>query len=1134
MAFNLISFSRTLLLTGIWGGAALSVSASPMESVRDGDIARGIAELAAIPDTDTRGGMAFLALDVLPKEAEITPMQITALMRCLNGPLSVQHEKKLADRLRGTMVTMIDSEMLSAFESGVGVYGGNTLPGCQRAYDFFGRADLLEMQAPFLPDWKTAVKGRQWGEIRQPLEFLFKRSVASGRAANREDLWRCLEPVLTDTSVPRDLLRRGETMFLTLLPQLPDTQTDSVLNHFFADPAAASRCANTYYTQLSQKLSQAGNGALPPDEWIAECHSLDRLVERVAAIPQVNTAWSLNDRKMFVRRCGQLWMDTCRKQISAHQDRQRRMRQRYGRETEVGGFELTAEGADLLISTVPKGKYAEMLAQMGMAQTLEDVQTDLYIIADRYAEVADRIVSAVKAGTSTARAAQLANALLDKMMQGMNPNYNQGTNQQMLKSVTSMTRLRSKSNVAQFRAVLEKLRTIEVEPSVEKRLAVFEAIHSKAEIYQESDLHFTFGSPAEMDESALFKVATHISKKLSGEWQDNKTQLAFMTRRTPKETELLALEGYTMLDSMLSAAQNGVAGRKFLAHALRGSVLYQCAEYLRKQKAPEAEIEQKRTLGLQCFQRAAERYNALVSELYEPQYSTVIYELWFDATMLAGAGKYNVKDRPNILAIREMILRMPPDVAQKHLNQLAVKLAEGVQRQNARVRPIYLLSALKVIEGTRVADAFKRRLAYYRSLIDEAKLIVEPDMENGRVSSDAIGLRLSLRHTPELSRESGGFARYLSFASNPNNFIINSMMGMGGDEGESIANRDNLEKTFTESLVDHFEILSIAFCDVKASPVLLPDGWIFQPLAYLLVKPKADTLDRIPEIKMELEFADDNKLVVLPVESAPVAIRLMPPADQPIPQAVKVTQRANFRDLTKGRVTLEVNAHAAGLIGGFETLFEAPIFEGFTMSDSEDGGSQINEVSADSAGMNVTFERTWVFHLKPVDPEKLPLKLFFPAPKSHVSVNNLATHDVNYVPCDGFCLVRETHGTLESISAAAFLGVPLSTLLYSGIGFLVLVLVGVAIFRLRSRRQIIASIGMPLPENAGPFAVLRYLRAIESGAVLSEADRAALTADIAAIESAWFVAAPIAEKPDIAAILSRWKGRAAMTLPNPS
>ena len=69
--------------------------------------------------------------------------------------------------------------------------------------------------------------------------------------------------------------------------------------------------------------------------------------------------------------------------------------------------------------------------------------------------------------------------------------------------------------------------------------------------------------------------------------------------------------------------------------------------------------------------------------------------------------------------------------------------------------------------------------------------------------------------------------------------------------------RDELELNITEALAPFFDIKSITFAtpDVKARASAQP-GWEETMLAYLHVRAKDASVDKIPPVQLELKFID--------------------------------------------------------------------------------------------------------------------------------------------------------------------------------------------------------------------------------------------------------------------------------------
>src|SRR5439155_2815593 len=136
--------------------------------------------------------------------------------------------------------------------------------------------------------------------------------------------------------------------------------------------------------------------------------------------------------------------------------------------------------------------------------------------------------------------------------------------------------------------------------------------------------------------------------------------------------------------------------------------------------------------------------------------------------------------------------------------------------------------------------------------------------------------------------------------------------------------RDKFAAAATEALKEHFEILSVTFqADSVNSKALREYGWRITPYAYLLLKARGPQVDKLPPLRMDLDFMDTSGYVVLPVESAPLPLdaKAKAPPARPL-RKVSIIQTLDERQADKGKLILDVKASGLGLIGDVEELLK--------------------------------------------------------------------------------------------------------------------------------------------------------------------------------------------------------------------
>jgi len=183
---------------------------------------------------------------------------------------------------------------------------------------------------------------------------------------------------------------------------------------------------------------------------------------------------------------------------------------------------------------------------------------------------------------------------------------------------------------------------------------------------------------------------------------------------------------------------------------------------------------------------------------------------------------------------------------------------------------------------------------------------------------------LSVVHTEAMGR----VARFGQYLSNDAIAIAAASKRRGPQVAkgpEPQGPRDEFEKKLTEGLSPFFDIRSITFAapDVKSRPTARP-GWEETPLAYVLVRAKDASVDKIPPVQMELRFIDLSGPVTIPATSAETLLKVAAGKPSPRPaDKVEVTQTLDTRQFAiNGSLSLEVAATASGLVPELEDLLD--------------------------------------------------------------------------------------------------------------------------------------------------------------------------------------------------------------------
>jgi hypothetical protein len=292
------------------------------------------------------------------------------------------------------------------------------------------------------------------------------------------------------------------------------------------------------------------------------------------------------------------------------------------------------------------------------------------------------------------------------------------------------------------------------------------------------------------------------------------------------------------------------------------------------------------------------------------------------------------------------------------------------------------------------------------------------------------------------------------------------------------------------------------------------DGWRETPLAYLLLKARDASADRLPPIRVDIDFMDRYGPVVLPVES-PVQLLDAHPGSLPSrpTSTIEVASVLDDRTLNEKKISLEVKATGRGVIPDFRELFDfTPT--GFKIEELTDSGPAIQRFDSEGDELAGVCERNWIIKLRAESSGAISSNEFqFPKPKDPT----IKTTFKRYQDAD----------LIDVPANLALAGFPLRS---SGLwrwGLLGIPVIGIGLFAFaKSRRKAsgkIAEEAYALPSPLNPFTALQLLRRIHADAKLNLYHRAELAKAITAIETHFFSPGKNGNaEPDLASIGTEW------------
>jgi hypothetical protein len=592
-----------------------------------------------------------------------------------------------------------------------------------------------------------------------------------------------------------------------------------------------------------------------------------------------------------------------------------------------------------LLQLAPAGKWLAALSP-DLRARFDASLARAVIVSANFELAADRI--AELAGRHPAAGVALAEDFLLAWGQAHNPQLPQelraryGLPEDARIPVTPVMMERNIDSLARMMALFRKAGVAPRDQS--KVVNAFDLAYSNAEAYRDTHIERVFGPTAKMDEQVFFLLAQKMHANLGDRWRRADVQRGGLTRRNEAQTYAMASTGYASLLKLIDEwqADRPDAYKSLLLGAV---VLNDWADFESFQDLAPVEparrvvAAKEKTLQSQdYFQRAADAYGRQVVSLQPNQYSIDPYLSWFNAVMgIGGNGQVNLGKPLNRAAlgrIRTAIQALPGRLAGTHMGQLAKTLNARLNDQNnplhEDLKYRYLAGTLVVTKDDPFSLGLKKRSDYLDELLGEIRVQTRVDGPNTVGAGQDFGIIVSVVHTEAMGR----VARFGQYLSNDAVAAAAAARRRGAQalkSAEALGPRDEFEKKLTEGLAPFFDIRSVTFAapDVKPRPTARP-GWEETPLAYVLVRAKDASVDKIPPVQMELRFIDLSGPVTIPATSAETLLKVAAGKAAPRPaDKVEVTQTLDTRQFAiNGSLSLEVAATASGTVPDLDDLLD--------------------------------------------------------------------------------------------------------------------------------------------------------------------------------------------------------------------
>lgn len=658
-----------------------------------------------------------------------------------------------------------------------------------------------------------------------------------------------------------------------------------------------------------------------------------------------------------------------------------------------------------------------------------------------------------------------------------------------------LTRSKQERNLEELTALIPRLKSLDLGEIDQELIAdAFTTCHSSAEVYQPEDIAAVFGSLQEVDPKVIAKLAKTMRNNLATLWRDASVQKDKKTNRRKQEMEAEVIRGYDVAKKLVADSLANHSDSWALINA-RAALMHDENNY-KAELANHNQFAIDRRAAMAEFKKAADIYAAEVPRLEKDEYRTTVFENWFYATL--GACDLNLIEETHSTAsgqtdlIRETILAMPSDAAEWHMARFANLLFNRLSNAKSTLKYRYLKTGFEVVGAHKQARKALEVFEYYNDLVTEIELESRIDGSAKVGHDNSFGLYVDILHTKEIERESGGFGRYLQNQNSNAYFSYNY-----GRPTEDY--RDKFEEHVREILSEQFEVQAVTFetPEVISKPANRL-GWRRTPYAYILLKPRGPEVDKIPSVKLDLDFLDTSGYAVLPIESDAIPIDALTNNPDPRPSKItEVTQILDERQAIDGNLVLEIKAVAQGLVPSIEDLFGKLNFENFAVDKVDDQGVSVNKFDADSSDAAVLSDRTWLVSLKAKEGLKeLPKSFTFPTLVD-------APEDANriyqrYVDAD-LVTVANVVDLEEKYGQTSWLKI----ILFSAFGFAVFLLVlGVVLFGVLSGKSDVPQ--STLPENLTPFHVITLLKDIHQNNGLQPSKKEELGQSINRLEEYYF------------------------------
>lgn len=808
--------------------------------------------------------------------------------------------------------------------------------------------------------------------------------------------------------------------------------------------------------------------------------------------------------------------------------------------------------AEDLMPHAPTGKWAAALSS-GTRDRIDVAMSRLILTGANFDQAAERIVEIAK--RSERAGAALAEDFLGVWAKTHNPQIPEQLRRKFNLPEDAripVTPIMMEKNIESLARMMDLFRNAGIAPAdYSKVVEAFDLAYSSAETYRTTHIEKVFGPMDKMDEPLFFLIISRMSKNLGERWRKMDVQKAGMTQRDEAQTLELVREGYATALKLIDGWITG-HGDSSRALTLAGTLLVEWGDFEYFQvlvasdnKARMVGYKEKNLQAQDYFNRGAAAYGKQVAALQPADYSVEAYLGWFNGLLGIGSnGQVNLSkamNRAALTRIRDHLVALPGKASKAHISMFAKivndRLADEKDPLHEDLKYRYLASSLIITKDDPFTLGAEKKVAYLDQLLSEVRLQTRVDGPNTVGRDQDFGIVVSIVHTEAMGR-AAHFGQYLSNEA-PAGFtnkqqkqspLVKKMRAAQGP-------RDELELNISEALSPFFDIKSITFATPDIKPrATAQAGWDETILAYLHVRAKDASVDKIPPVQLELKFVDLSGPITIPAESAETVIKVATENVDARPASnIEITETLDNRQLNiNGGLTLEIKATASGFVPELEQLLDMKAATSIAVKNiNPHEGLQITELNTWADQVAPKSERVWTISLDgdQVRASETPIAFQFPQPKAKDATVSYSSYtDMNLKTLKEPVVPLSREMTAKEVAMVASNS---SYLWPSVIGGGVLLLGLIAWLVLRGKnpaeRPVRARDVFAMPKDVDGFAVVALLRRLCSSPLVSlkDAQHKELQADLKRVEAACFGAGAAAmSESDLRAIASKWLGSA--------